>query len=219
MWWSNGESPERGVGVEQAVLAAGGHRHADRVADALAERAGGGLDAGGVAVLRVARGLAAPGAQRLEVLELEAPAAEEELDVEGQAGVPAGQHEAVAAGPVRVGGVVPHHLLEQQVRRRARGSSPCRGGRCRPSGRRPWPAPGRCPRPCRRARSSPASRVSCSRGVPSPERRSDGSTPGRTVAASVRGRSGVSEPTHPSGDRLRGALPPSPPTSRTRGPP
>ena len=31
---------------------------------------------------------------------------------------PAGQHEPVAAGPVRVGRIVPHHLLEQQVRRR-----------------------------------------------------------------------------------------------------
>ena len=71
-----------------------------------------------MAVLRVARGLAAPGAQRLEVLELEAQAAEVELDVEGQAGVAAGQHEPVAAEPVRVGRVVPHDLLEQQVRRR-----------------------------------------------------------------------------------------------------
>ena len=106
------------VGVEQAALAAGGHRHADRVADALAERAGGGLDAGGVAVLRVAGRLGAPGAQRLDVVELQAPAAEEQLEVERQGRVAAGQHEAVAARPVRVGRVVPHHLLEQQVRRR-----------------------------------------------------------------------------------------------------
>ena len=77
-----GDAALGGVGVEQAALAAGGHRHADRVADALAERAGGRLDAGGVAVLGVARGLAAPGAQRLEVVELEAAAAEEELGVE-----------------------------------------------------------------------------------------------------------------------------------------
>ena len=32
--------------------------------------------------------------------------------------VPAGEHEPVAPGPGRVGGVVPHHLLEQQVGRR-----------------------------------------------------------------------------------------------------
>ncbi len=107
-----------GVGVEHAALAAGGHRHADRVADALAQRAGGGLDAGGVAVLRVARRLAAPRAQRLDVVELETPPAEEQLEVERERRVTARQHEPVAAGPVRVGGVVPHHLLEQQVRRR-----------------------------------------------------------------------------------------------------
>ena len=60
MKWSNGLVARRGVRVEQAALAAGGHRHADGVGEALAERAGGDLDAGGVAVLRVARGLASP---------------------------------------------------------------------------------------------------------------------------------------------------------------
>ena len=209
---------ERGVRVEQAVLAAGGHRHADGVADALAERTGGGLDAGGVAVLRVARGLAAPGAQRLEVVELEAPAAQEELDVEGQAGVAAGEDEAVAAGPVRVGRVVAHHLLEQQVRRRARGSSPCRGGRCRPSGRRPWPAPARCRRPCRPARSSPASRVSCSRGLPF-QNGSDGSPAGPCSCPPSRHRLKPSPSLLTPGDRLRGAsCPPISCTLRTRGP-
>ena len=89
----------RRVRVEQAALAAGRHRHPDRVADALAERAGGGLDPDGVAVLGVARGERAPGAQRLEVVQLEPVAGQVELDVEGQAGVPGGQHEAVAAGP------------------------------------------------------------------------------------------------------------------------
>ena len=72
----------------------------------------------GVAVLGVARGLGVPGPQRLEVVQLETEAAQVELDVEGQAGVAAGQHEAVPAGPVGVGRVVPHHLLEQQVRHR-----------------------------------------------------------------------------------------------------
>ena len=87
----------------------------DRVADALAQRAGGGLDAGGVAVLGVARGLAAPGAQRLEVVELEAEPGQVELGVEGDAAVPGREHEPVATGPVGVGGVVPHRLLEQGV--------------------------------------------------------------------------------------------------------
>ena len=48
--------PGRGVRVEQAALAAGRHGHADGVADALAQRPGGGLDAGGVPVLGVAGG-------------------------------------------------------------------------------------------------------------------------------------------------------------------
>jgi hypothetical protein len=104
-----------GVGVEQAPLAAGGHRHTDRVAHALAERAGGGLDARGVPVLGVAGGPRAPGAQRLQVLELQAVAGEEELDVEGQAGVAHREHEPVPAQPVRVGGVVPQPFVEQQV--------------------------------------------------------------------------------------------------------
>ena len=106
-----------GVGVEQAALAPGRHRHADGVGHALAQRAGGGLDAGGVAVLGVARRAAAPDAQRLEVVEGEAEAAEVQLDVERQARVTRAQHEAVAPDPGRVGGVVPHRLLEEQVRR------------------------------------------------------------------------------------------------------
>ena len=122
MWWSNGRLAGRGVRVEQAALAAGGHRHADRVADALAERAGGGLDAGGVAVLGVAGGQRAPLPQRLQVVQRQAVAGEVELDVEGEAGVPAGEHEAVPAGPVRVGRVVPHDPVEQQVRGRREAS-------------------------------------------------------------------------------------------------
>ena len=54
-----------GVGVQQAALAAGGHRHADGVADALAQRAGRRLHARCVVDLGVARRPGAPGAQRL----------------------------------------------------------------------------------------------------------------------------------------------------------
>ena len=181
---------EGGVGVQQAVLAAGGHRHADRVADALAERTGGGLDAGRVAVLRVAGRLAAPGAQGLEVLELETPAAEVELDVEGDARVTAGEHEPVPAGPVRIGRVVTHHLLEEQVRRRGQAHRRARDGRCRPSAPRPWPAPGRCRRPGRRSRSSPASPRGSFQRLPQVIRVR------RTWCST---RSGRSEPTHASG--------------------
>ena len=108
----------RGVGVEHAVDASCRQRHADGVADALAQRAGRDLDAGGVAELGVAGGLGAPGAQRLEVVELEAEAAEVELGVEGDASVAARQHEAVAGDPLGVGRVVAHDLLEEQVRHR-----------------------------------------------------------------------------------------------------
>ena len=88
-----------GVRVEQAALAAGGHRHADGVADALAQRAGRRLHARGVVDLGVARGQGTPGAQRLQVGELQAVAGEVELDVEGEARVPHRQDEAVAARP------------------------------------------------------------------------------------------------------------------------
>ena len=45
-----------GVRVEQAALAAGGHGHADRVGQALAERPGGGLHARRCARARGGRG-------------------------------------------------------------------------------------------------------------------------------------------------------------------
>ena len=65
--------------------------------------------------LGVAGGQRAPGAQRLEVGQLQAVAGEVELDVEGQARVAHRQHEAVAADPVRVARVVLQPLLEEQV--------------------------------------------------------------------------------------------------------
>lgn len=106
------------VGVEEAALAPGGHGHADGGGEPLPERPGGDLDAPGVAVLRVAGGDGAPGAQRLQVVQLHPVPAQIELDVEGEAGVAAGEHEAVAAEPPVVGRVVPHDLLEQQIRQR-----------------------------------------------------------------------------------------------------
>ena len=132
----------RGVGVEQAALAAGGHRHADRVADALAERAGGGLDADGVAVLRVAGGQAAPLPVELEVLERQAVAGQVELDVQRQARVPAREHEAVAADPVRDRSGRAAGTPGRSGRPRGQAHRGARGGRCRPPGRRPWPGPG-----------------------------------------------------------------------------
>ena len=146
--------PRRG---RAAPLVAGRHRHADGVAEALAERSGGGLDARGVPVLGVPGRAAAPGAEGLEVVEREAVAGQVQLDVQGEAGVPERQHEAVAPEPGGVAGVVAQEPSGRAGRRRAPGSWPCRGGRCRPSGRRPWPGPGRCRRRGGRGRSSRSS--------------------------------------------------------------
>src|SRR5699024_9273025 len=104
-----------GLGVQQAALAALRHREADRGGDALAQRAGGDLDAVGEEVLGMAGGLRPPGAQLLDVLLLEAEAAEEQLDVLGQARVAGGEHETVAAEPVLIARVVAHHVLVEQV--------------------------------------------------------------------------------------------------------
>jgi hypothetical protein len=68
-----------------------------------------------VAVLGVAGGERAPGAERLEVVELEAVAAEVELDVLGERAVSDGQDEAVATDPLVVIGVAAHDLLEEEI--------------------------------------------------------------------------------------------------------
>ncbi|CAM5603399.1 hypothetical protein SBADM41S_10138 [Streptomyces badius] len=106
------------VGVEEPALPAPRHGHADGGGEPLPERPGGDLDAPGVAVLGVAGGGGPPGAQRLQIVQLHPVPAQIELDVQGEAGVAAGEHEAVAADPLVVGRIVPHHLLEQQVRQR-----------------------------------------------------------------------------------------------------
>ena len=107
-----------GGGVEQRALAAGSHREADRVGDPGPQRAGGALDTCGVAVLGVAGGQRTLGAQRRDVVHLQAVARQQQLVVLGERGVACRQHEAVPSGPGRVGGVAVHHLLVQQVRNR-----------------------------------------------------------------------------------------------------
>ena len=85
-----------------------GHRHADRVADALAERARGRLDAGRVAVLGVSRRPALPLPELLEVLERQVVAAQVQAAIEQHRRVAGRQHEPVAIGPCGVGRVVSH---------------------------------------------------------------------------------------------------------------
>ncbi len=101
--------------VEQAALVAGGHRHAHRVRDTLPERAGRRLHTGRVPVLGVTRGLRTPGAEGLQIVQLQAEAGQVQLGVEGQGRVAGGQHETVPPDPVGVRRVVPHHLLEEGV--------------------------------------------------------------------------------------------------------
>ncbi len=104
-----------GLRVEEPALEARGVSEADSGGQALAQRAGRDLDAGGVAVLGVTGGLGTPGAQCLEVVELEAVTAEVELNVLGQRAVSNGEDEPVTAEPVVVGRVATHDLLEQEV--------------------------------------------------------------------------------------------------------
>jgi hypothetical protein len=110
--------PGSGPRVEQAAFPAGRHGHAHRGGQALAERPGGDLHAAGVPVLRVARGLRPPGAQRPQVLHAQPVPGQEQLQVQGEAGMPGGQHEPVPAQPLVVGRVVSHDLLEEQVGQR-----------------------------------------------------------------------------------------------------
>jgi hypothetical protein len=109
----------RGLRVEQAALEALGVGEADRGREALAERARGDLDTVGVAVLRVTRGLRAPLAQVLQVVDLEPVAVQVELHVLEDRGVTGGEDEAVAADPGGVARVATHHLLEEQVGERS----------------------------------------------------------------------------------------------------
>ena len=106
---------EGGLGIEQAVDAAGVHGEADGGGDAGAQRAGGDLDALGVAVLGVAGGEGAGGAKRLNVVEFEAEAGEVELDVLGQRGVAGREDEAVTTDPARIRRVDVHDLVVEEV--------------------------------------------------------------------------------------------------------
>jgi hypothetical protein len=108
-----------GLGVEQTTLVTSGVGETDGGGEALAEGARGDLDTLGVTVFGVTRRERTPGAKRLEVVELEAVAAQVELDVLGQGAVPDREDEAVTPEPVSIGRVLLHDLLEEKV---------CRGG-------------------------------------------------------------------------------------------
>ncbi len=83
-----------------------GQGEAHGVGDTLAERAGGGLDARGVAVFRVARGAAVQLAEAFDVIDGDVVAGQVQQRVDQHRTVAVGQHEAVTVGKVRVARVV-----------------------------------------------------------------------------------------------------------------
>ena len=102
-------------------------RHADAVAAALAERSGGGLDAGGMAVFRVAGRDAVELAEILDVVETHRRAIGDALPVdaphfgqvqqriEEHTSMAGRQHKTVAVGPERIGRIVAQELLPQRI--------------------------------------------------------------------------------------------------------
>ena len=89
-------------------------RHADRIGKTLAERAGGGFDAGGVAVLRVSGRERAELAEALELVDgHRLVAGEMQQRIEQHRAVAGGEHEAVAVGPGRIGRVEFEEAREQ----------------------------------------------------------------------------------------------------------
>ena len=95
-----------------------GDRHPDGVAEPLTERAGRHLDAHRVAGLGMSRRAAAERAERPQVVELEAVAAEVQHRVLQDRRVPVGQDEAVPVRPCRVERVVAHHPAVEHVGQR-----------------------------------------------------------------------------------------------------
>ena len=95
----------------QQALAQG---HADGGRDALAERPGGGLDAGGEAVFRMPRGAAAELAEIADLVDRHVGVAGQiEQRIKQHRAVPGGQDEAVAVGPVGRRGIELEEPAEQ----------------------------------------------------------------------------------------------------------
>ena len=107
--------PGGGLRIEQTTLVTRGHAHAHRRRQTLAQWPGGDLHALGVPVFGMTGGQRIPGAQCLQIRQFESETAEVQLDVQGQARMPAGQNETIPAHPLRVSGIVAHRALEQRV--------------------------------------------------------------------------------------------------------
>jgi len=92
--------------------------HAYRRGEALAQRAGGGLNARGLPVFGMAGRCALPLAELLEILQGDAVAGQVEQAVQQHAPMPGGQDEPIAIRPLRIRGVVLHELRPQHIRHR-----------------------------------------------------------------------------------------------------
>ncbi len=102
-------------------------RHPDAVSAALPERTGRGLDAGGEAVFGMSGRDAVDRAELLDVIEADrrfvgdasalqtAHPRQMQQRIKQHRGMPGREHEAVAVGPKRIGGVVAQELLPQRV--------------------------------------------------------------------------------------------------------
>ena len=102
-----------GVTEDRGEMALG-DRHADGIGEALAERAGGGLDARRMAVLGMAGGERAELAEALDLLDRHRLVAEQiKQRIEQHRAVAGGEHEAVAVGPRRIGRIELEKLGEQ----------------------------------------------------------------------------------------------------------
>ena len=102
------------VVAERGVHDALAEREADRIGEALAERAGGGLDARGVTVFGMTGGLGAKLAEMLDLVDVDVfVAGQVEQGIKQHRAVAGRQDEAVAVGPVRIFRIVFQEAREQ----------------------------------------------------------------------------------------------------------
>ena len=98
-----------------------GDGHADRIAEALAQRTGGHLDSVRVPVFGVARGAAAPLAELADVIEREVVPGQVQHGIEQDRRVPVREDKTVPIRPQRLFGVVPHDARPEHVGQRRQG--------------------------------------------------------------------------------------------------
>ncbi len=109
------------VAVEHRPHVRLGHRHANRVANPLAQRSSRRLDAGSVAELGMAGRLALPLPKLLQVIECELVAGEIEHAVQQHRCVPRRQHEAITIQPAGICRVVAKVLRPEDIGERRQG--------------------------------------------------------------------------------------------------